>query len=115
SSRAGKRPYYLLGQTTFPLPYYFLRRCCAHHLLPPSGTKQTGILLSHSLNPLSSRPPPLCPPITRSLPGSTDIFRQSPLCSSTTHRRNAPPFNPSHGGQTNLVHSAVPSTQLPAG
>src|SRR5205807_9003729 len=99
----------------FPLPYYFLRRCCAHHLLLPTGTKQTGTLSGHSLNPLSSRSPPLCPPITRSPPGSTDIFRQSPLSSSTTHRRNVPPFNQSHGGQTNSVHSAALSTQLLAG
>src|SRR5205807_8462108 len=40
---------------------------------------------------------------------------QSPSSSSITHRRNAPLFNQSHGGQTNLVHSAALSTQPPAG
>src|SRR5205807_9766736 len=71
--------------------------------------------LSYSLHPSRSLTPPLCPPITRSPPGSTDIFRESPPSSSITHRRNAPLFNQSHGGQTNLVHSAVLSTQPLAG
>ena len=30
------------GQTMFPLPYYSLRPCYAHHPLLPTGTRQTG-------------------------------------------------------------------------
>src|SRR5205807_1062648 len=99
----------------FPSPYYSLRPYCAHHLLLPTGTKQTRMLLRHSLYPFGSPALPLCPPITRSPPGSTDTFRLSPPSSSTTHGRNAPLFNQSHGGQTNSVHSAMLSTQPAAG
>src|SRR5207237_3065605 len=91
------------------------RPCYAHRLLLPTGTKQTGMLLRHSLHPFGSLATPLCPPTTRSPPGSTDIFRQYPPSSSITHRRNAPLFNQSHGGQTNLVRSAALSTQPPVG
>ena len=115
SSKAGNPLSRPLGQTMFQLPYYSLRPCYAHHLLPQTGTNQTGILSRNSLNPLGSPSPPVCPPITRSPRGSTDIFGQSPLSSSTTHRRKAPPFNQIHCGQTNLVHSAGLSTQLLAG
>src|SRR5205807_2275447 len=81
-SKAGKPPSRPLGQTMFPLPYYSLRPCCTHRLLLLTGTKQTGMLLSHSLHPFGSLAPPLCPPITHSPPGSIDIFRQYPPYSS---------------------------------
>src|SRR5437588_11138848 len=73
------------------------------------------MLLRHSLHPFGSLVPPLCPPITHSHPGSTDISRQYPPSSSITCQRNAPLFNQSHGGQTNLVRSAALSTQPLAG
>src|SRR5207237_10099722 len=61
-SKAGKPPSRPPGQTMFPLPYYSLRPCYAHHLPLPTGIKQTGMLLSHSLHPFGSPAPPLSPP-----------------------------------------------------
>src|SRR5947209_7766424 len=82
-SKTGKLPSPPQDRTMFPSLYSFLHHCYAHRHLPPTGRKLTGTPSKNRLLPSKFPPPPLCPPITHSHPGSTDTSLSYSLFSST--------------------------------